>query len=610
MVLSPGKSSYLGASFNFINSIVGAGIIGIPYAIGQCGFFTGVFMLTFVAFLVNRSVLMLIKSGIKANRYNLEEVSEYYLGPLGYFASLLFMFLFAYGAQVAYLVIAGDTFPVVFDVLFSSSGVGGGDRTIVTVALAVVIVLPLCLLRDLSSLSWTSFLSVLADTLLIVILVIASPYEARQEHIQTELSFINSGLFAGIGTISFAFVCQHNSFLVFQSLTHQTYEEWTKVAHISIIFSYFLCLIFGLSGYLSFGSFTKGDLLLNFPAEDTKVNVCRFLLGVTMLLTYPMECYVTRHCFQAIISRARAYSTKRSRRQQQVSDVDDDEMNVNVSPLHSFAPINHTTTENTDSVTESSNSLVPLSEHVLVSLVLWGTSLALAISFTDLSIVLALTGALAASMLGYVLPPLVFIFAYKKEFARAVFVAFRVRLFVGEGDDELPSDDDQSKRIQDVNRLAIEMVHHPRKSNSNNNTDKRVRSDPNSEDKSSLLSSSPDESTEEADHEVETTTIRFRSPLGTSDEVEVETEHPDGIMTSIDLSPSAEDEEDLATTSERSRQQGRGDGFYSLLTTRAAIPSLWGRICALQDFYLPLFMIVFGLIALVSGVGTVIAEAM
>lgn len=572
MTLVPGKSSYLGASFNFINSIVGAGIIGIPYAIGQCGFFTGVFMLTFVAFLVNRSVLMLIKAGIKANKYNLEEVCEYYLGSIGYFASLLFMFLFAYGAQVAYLVIAGDTFPVVFDVLFSLGD--SSNRTIITVILAVVVVLPLCLLRDLSSLSWTSLLSVLADTLLIIILVIASPYEARREHIQSYLSVINSGLFAGIGTISFAFVCQHNSFLVFQSLQHQTYEEWTKVAHLSIVFSYFLCLLFGLSGYLSFGSFTKGDLLLNFPADDAKVNVCRFLLGVTMLLTYPMECYVTRHCFQSIIHRTRAYSSER--RQRDLVEDADNEIISNSGP--------------------DSTITVPLSEHVLVSLVLWGSSLALAVSFTDLSIVLSLTGALAASMLGYVLPPLVFIFAFKKEFGQAVFVAFRVRLFVGEGDDELPTD--ESARSP---RLAIEMVNHhvPR---GKVNTEKHVRRDPESEDKSSLLSSSPDESIEDENE----TTIQFRSLTSRAQAENNISDELDGAMSSIDLSPDTEDED--ITTSDRSQQNNQGNGSYSLLATRATTTSLWIRVCALQDFYLPLFMIVFGLIALVSGVGTVIAE--
>ena len=56
-----GKSSMFGASFNFVNSIIGAGIIGIPYALKLCGFYVGVLMLILVAVLVDKSVIMLIE---------------------------------------------------------------------------------------------------------------------------------------------------------------------------------------------------------------------------------------------------------------------------------------------------------------------------------------------------------------------------------------------------------------------------------------------------------------------------------------------------------------------------------------------------------------------
>ena len=261
-----GKSTYLDASFNLINQIVGAGIVGLPYAISQCGFFTGIFMLSFVAYLVDRSVLMLIQCGIKSNKYDLEDVAEYYLGKWGYYLTLLFMFLLAIGNQVAYLVIVGDTIPVVMQIFLGDVFVT--ERGFVVIFLSVVVILPLSLLKDLSSLSWTSLLSVIGVTILIIIIVVASPLEAIKERLRPEIGIVNSSLFAGIGTIAFAIVCQHNSFLVYQSLIDQTFETWKKVAHLSIGFSYFLCMLIGLSGYLSFASLTRGDLLTNFPGDS------------------------------------------------------------------------------------------------------------------------------------------------------------------------------------------------------------------------------------------------------------------------------------------------------------------------------------------------------
>ena len=52
-----GNSSVASARFNFVNSIVGSGIIGIPYAIQECGLVIGVGMLILVAYLIYKSVV-------------------------------------------------------------------------------------------------------------------------------------------------------------------------------------------------------------------------------------------------------------------------------------------------------------------------------------------------------------------------------------------------------------------------------------------------------------------------------------------------------------------------------------------------------------------------
>jgi solute carrier family 38 (sodium-coupled neutral amino acid transporter), member 11 len=242
----PGNSSVLTASFNFINSIVGAGIIGIPYAIQRCGFVSGVIMLAYVAYLVYQSVTMLIDCGVKAKKLDFEELAEHLLGRSGYYAALVFMFLFAYGAQVAYLVVIGDTIPVVAELFLPDSIFA--NRNITIALMSTIIVLPLCLLKDLSSLSWTSMLSIAADIALVLIVLIAAPTASASEGIKHgEVTFLNSSIFVGIGTMSFAFVCQHNSFIVFRSLKEKTSKNWGKVAKGSIFFSFLMCSTLGIA---------------------------------------------------------------------------------------------------------------------------------------------------------------------------------------------------------------------------------------------------------------------------------------------------------------------------------------------------------------------------
>lgn len=49
-----------------------------------------------------------------------------------------------------------------------------------------------------------------------------------------------------------------------------------------------------LSGFLTFGSKTEGNVLNNFPSTNTMVNIARFCFGLNMLTTLPLEAFVCR----------------------------------------------------------------------------------------------------------------------------------------------------------------------------------------------------------------------------------------------------------------------------------------------------------------------------
>ncbi len=180
---------------------MGAGVIGIPFAVQQSGFVVGILMLTFVAILIYHSVLMLIECGLKVNKLDFEELSEHLLGWRGYYATTIFMFLFAYGAQVAYLVVIGDTIPVVAAVFYPSNHILT-DRNAVIGLTAAFVILPLCLLKDLSTLAWSSLVSIAADAAFVLIVVVFAPAASAQQGITHDrVTIVNPALFAGIGTL-------------------------------------------------------------------------------------------------------------------------------------------------------------------------------------------------------------------------------------------------------------------------------------------------------------------------------------------------------------------------------------------------------------------------
>ena len=195
-----GESSVWGATANLVNCIVGAGIIGIPAAVQQCGFVFGAACLMSVAYLLCQSANILIECGLKMNRNNLETLAERLLGAPGYYLATANMMAFAYGGMTAYMVILGDTLPHVVSTFVSNDLIC--SREILVALSATFIMLPICLMKSLSSLAWASAVSVVADIILVCIILGAGPSEAKRQNIAfepSEFTLVKSSLFAGLG---------------------------------------------------------------------------------------------------------------------------------------------------------------------------------------------------------------------------------------------------------------------------------------------------------------------------------------------------------------------------------------------------------------------------
>lgn len=297
------QSSIMGASSNLINSIVGAGIIGIPFALRMSGLWAGTLLLLLVAIMTDKSLRLLIEQAYfhpKLRNLNVrtyEELASYPFGTVGSGFVLSGMFIMAYGAMIAYLLIIKDTIPTI---LGYEHGMHVLERNLILLSTTLVIVVPLSMQRDMASLSFSSAISVAADVVLVVFIAAFSPVKETVEAnggLRQVLANdgIYSTLFIGLGILSTAMACQHSAFIVSNSLSNKTRMRWRWVTNQSIALSAILCLILGISGYLGFLGMTQGDVLNNFEHDSMQANAARLLLAFTMFLTYPMESFVARH---------------------------------------------------------------------------------------------------------------------------------------------------------------------------------------------------------------------------------------------------------------------------------------------------------------------------
>lgn len=79
--------------------------------------------------------------------------------------------------------------------------------------------------------------------------------------------------FLADGPRSFAFVCHHNSLLIYGSLHTPTLDRFSAVTHVSTALSLVFCLLLGLAGFLVFTDKTQGNILNNFSPVSNAVTV-------------------------------------------------------------------------------------------------------------------------------------------------------------------------------------------------------------------------------------------------------------------------------------------------------------------------------------------------
>ena len=230
--------------------------------------------------------------------------------------------------------------------------------------------LPPCLLRDVSGLEGISLLSV-AAVFAATGVVISELCTRGQKGTLAITAPENEGrgVVAALGLFAFAFVCQDSCFLYYRSLKRRTPSRFSKSTGLALGSSALLCVLFSAAGYLTYGSSTSSNILNDYPIKDVRALIARLLYAVTMVFGIPSSVFVCRQAGHAL---HRAASPKY--RDASVEDV----------------------------------RLVSSRTHGTWSLGLWASLVGVALSTDSLGAVMALTGAVAGSLIGFILPGLIF----------------------------------------------------------------------------------------------------------------------------------------------------------------------------------------------------------
>ncbi|KAJ3818434.1 amino acid transporter [Lentinula raphanica] len=290
---------------NMANSILGAGIIGLPYAISQAGFFVGLVLLVVLCGVTDWTIRLIVVNAKLSGSHTYIDIMNHCFGSSGRAAVSFFQFSFAFGGMCAFGIIIGDTIPHVirsiFPTLYKIPVLGLlTNRQFIIFLCTTCVSYPLSLYRDIHKLSRASGLALISMIIIVASVLVEGPQVPAilKGDPSLRFSFVNAGIFQAIGVISFAFVCHHNSLLIYGSLKTPTLDRFAQVTHVSTLISLVSCCTLAISGYVVFTDKTQGNILNNFPSNNTMINVARFCFGLNMFTTLPLELFVCREVIE------------------------------------------------------------------------------------------------------------------------------------------------------------------------------------------------------------------------------------------------------------------------------------------------------------------------
>jgi len=334
---SEGQGTIASSVFNLTNTILGSGTLAVAYACYQSGWVTFVILMVIMAILSHIAVVLIFKT-VKILNFRAGQTITYGIlgkelyGRAGELVAEWSVTLQQLGACIGYVVIIGE----VFDPIVSLADPNQDfyvSEWFVQLIIVMFIIFPLCLLRNMNALKFTSLVAIVCILLAALTLAIYgftpslnSPVEAEDATFGTdsdagscgEIRAGPSGLtvLAALPVFSFSFLCHQNTFPIYEELKNATVKRMSIISALSMVLAVVTYLLAGVGGYFAFADGTLDDIFLNFNttpgdgngtahsglADGCKtagamayiMDVVRVGFGIALVFSYPVVVYEAR----------------------------------------------------------------------------------------------------------------------------------------------------------------------------------------------------------------------------------------------------------------------------------------------------------------------------
>ncbi|XP_029598717.1 sodium-coupled neutral amino acid transporter 4 [Salmo trutta] len=365
----PGHTSFGMSVFNLSNAIMGSGILGLSYAMANTGIVLFVVLLLGVAILSLYSVHLLLMTAKEGGSLIYEKLGERAFGWPGKMAAFGSITLQNIGAMSSYLFIVKYELPEViraFMGLEQSSGEWYMNGNYLVVFVSIGIILPLCILKNLGYLGYTSGFSLSCMVFFLGVLIYKKynlpcpmpfmyhhtnhsmngtalgphalhngtvlmdmspasyldghhtsgvhfePHPDDVEEMCTPKYFVfNSQTAYTIPILAFSFVCHPEILPIYSELKDRSRRKMQNVSNLSILAMLVMYMFSALFGYLTFYENVEAELLHTFTKVytfDTMLLLVRLAVLTAVTLTVPIVLFPIRSSINTMLFSQREFS--------------------------------------------------------------------------------------------------------------------------------------------------------------------------------------------------------------------------------------------------------------------------------------------------------------
>ncbi|XP_047993624.1 putative sodium-coupled neutral amino acid transporter 10 [Leguminivora glycinivorella] len=291
-----------GQSITLANSIIGVGILAMPFCFQKCGVLLATLILLSMGLVSRLCCHFLLKSALLARRRNFEFLAFHVFGSAGKMAVELGIIGFLMGTCIAYFVVVGDLGPQIIAKMFN---INQSDilRTSIMVIVSLVCVLPLGLLRNVDSLSNVSAATI-GFYFCLVIKVIS---EATSQLLTSEWGMVEhwkpEGVLQCVPIFSMALFCQTQLFEIFESMPTLSLEKMNVVTKNAINICTAVYFTLGLFGYIAFNKHDISGNILMSLSPTMASDVIKLGFVMSLAFSFPLIIFPCRASLYSFLYR-------------------------------------------------------------------------------------------------------------------------------------------------------------------------------------------------------------------------------------------------------------------------------------------------------------------